>query len=209
MGSVEEARLAVRLGASAIGLVSAMPSGPGVISETSIVEIAATVPPPVATVLLTSRVSASDIIDQQRYCRVNTIQLCDRVETSVYADLRAALPGVALVQVVQVVDETSVAEALALHDEVDALLLDSGNQSLPTKELGGTGRTHDWTFSARIVSQSRLPVFLAGGLNAENVREAIRTVKPFGVDVCTGVRTDDKLDEHKLAGFMREVRAAG
>lgn len=208
ISSVAEAKLAVRLGASAIGLVSEMPSGPGVIPEARIREIAATVPPPVATVLLTCRVSSGDIIEQQKRCRVNTLQICDRVDHDAYSELREALPGIALIQVVHITGEDSVSEALEVGRWVDALLLDSGNPSLRVKELGGTGRTHDWTLSARIVAQSRVPVFLAGGLNSENVLEAIRQVRPFGVDVCSGVRTADELDEDKLERFMSQVRAA-
>jgi phosphoribosylanthranilate isomerase len=208
ISSVEEAKLAVRHGASAVGLVSEMPSGPGVIPELRIREIAATVPPPVATVLLTSLMSPSDIIAQQKRCRVNTLQICDRIDPDAYATLRAELPGIALIQVIHVTGEESVAEALEVGPVVDALLLDSGNRSLPVKELGGTGRTHDWAVSARIVARSRVPVFLAGGLNSDNVREAIQEVRPFGVDVCSGVRTSHELDERKLEKFMSEVRAA-
>jgi phosphoribosylanthranilate isomerase len=208
ISSVVEAQLAVRHGASAIGLVSEMPSGPGVIPESLIREIAAGVPPPVATVLLTSLVSAGAIIAQQKRCRVNTIQICDRLEYGAYSELREMLPGIALVQVLHVTGEESVLEALEVGSRVDALLLDSGNRSLPVKELGGTGRTHDWALSAKIVAQSQVPVFLAGGLTAENVREAIRKVRPFGVDVCSGVRTAGKLDEDKLERFITQVRAA-
>jgi phosphoribosylanthranilate isomerase len=186
-----------------------MPSGPGVISEDLITEIAARAPPPVATFLLTSRTSSAEIISQQRKCGVNTVQICDRLEPGVHRELRKALPGISLVQVVHVTGEESVAEGLqTTAREVDALLLDSGNQSLAVKELGGTGRTHDWSLSARIVAESPVPVFLAGGLSPTNVAEAIRTVRPFGVDVCTGVRTDGALDERKLLQFMEAVRSA-
>ena len=208
IGSVAEAQLAVRHGASAIGLVSEMPSGPGVISEALIAEIAATVPPPIATVLLTCSVLADEIIAQQRRCRVNTLQICDRVELHVYDCLREALPGIALIQVVHVTGKESVLEAVEVASQVDALLLDSGCRSLPVKELGGTGRTHDWGLSAEIVAESSAPVFLAGGLNPENVAEAIRSVRPFAVDVCSGVRTSGELDERKLARFMEQVRNA-
>jgi phosphoribosylanthranilate isomerase len=157
-----------------------MPSGAGVISEALITEIAVTVPPPVATFLLTSRTDSAKIIAQQRRCGVNTVQICDRLAPKVHTELRKALPGISLVQVVHVTGEESVTEALgAAAREVDALLLDSGNQSLPVKELGGTGRTHDWSLSARIVKESPVPVFLAGGLSPANVSEAIRTVRPL------------------------------
>jgi phosphoribosylanthranilate isomerase len=205
IASVEEARLAVECGASAVGLVSEMPSGPGVISEELIAEIAARVPPPVATFLLTCREDAASIIAQQRRCRVNTLQLCDRVPVETYAGLRAELPGVSLVQVVHVRGEESFEEALSVAPHVDALLLDSGNQSLAVKELGGTGRTHDWRVSQRIVEASPVPVFLAGGLKPENVAEAVSTVRPFGLDVCSGVRTEGRLDEGKLERFFAHI----
>ncbi|MDT5272717.1 MAG: phosphoribosylanthranilate isomerase [Acidobacteriota bacterium] len=202
IASVAEARAAVECGASAVGLVSEMPSGPGVIAEELIAEIVERVPPPVATFLLTCRQDARSIIEQQRRCRVNTLQLCDRVPTEVYGELRAELPGVSLVQVVHVTGEESFEEALTVARHVDALLLDSGNQSLAVKELGGTGRTHDWRMSRRIVEASTVPVFLAGGLRPENVAEAVETVRPFGLDVCSGVRTEGRLDAEKLRRFF-------
>jgi len=200
-----EARLAVECGAAALGLVSEMPSGPGVITEELIAEIAARVPPPVATFLLTCRQDAASIIAQQRRSRVNTLQLCDRVPPEVYDELRAALPGVALVQVVHITGEESFEEALHVARRVDALLLDSGNQSLAVKELGGTGRTHDWRVSRRVVEASPVPVFLAGGLKPENVREAVAAARPFGLDVCSGVRTEGRLDGEKLQRFFAGI----
>lgn len=205
IGSAEEARLAIRYGASAVGLVSEMPSGPGVIPESLIAEIAATLPPAVASFLLTCRQDAASIIEQQRRCRTNTIQICDWPEQGSYGEMRAALPGIALVQVIHVRGAESVAEALAVAPEVDAILLDSGNQSLPVKELGGTGRAHDWAISARIREEAGVPLFLAGGLRADNVREAVERVRPFGIDVCSGVRTDGKLDERKLDALFRQL----
>jgi phosphoribosylanthranilate isomerase len=205
ISSVEEARLAVECGASAVGLVSEMPSGPGVIGEELIAEIAARVPPPVATFLLTCRQDAASIVRQQRRCRTNTLQLCDRVPAEVYGELRGALPGVSLVQVVHVRGEESFEEAMAVARHVDALLLDSGDQSLAIKELGGTGRTHDWRLSRRVVEESPVPVFLAGGLTPENVAEAVETVRPFGLDVCSGVRTQGRLDAGKLRRFFAHI----
>jgi phosphoribosylanthranilate isomerase len=205
VASVEEARVAIECGASALGLVSEMPSGPGVISEELIAEIAGRVPPPVATFLLTCKQDAASIIAQQRRCRVNTLQLCDRVDADVCGELRARLPGVSLVQVVHVRGEESLGEALNVARHVDALLLDSGDQSLAVKELGGTGRTHDWRVSRRVVEASPVPVFLAGGLKAENVAEAVETVGPFGLDVCSGVRTGGHLDAAKLRRFFAHL----
>jgi len=200
--SPAEAHLAIACGASALGLVSSMPSGPGVIDEATIAKIAATVPPPIATFLLTSLRDAAAIIAQQRRCHTNTLQLCDYVDLAVYEKLRAALPGIAIVQVIHVMDLESVALAKRTAPQVDALLLDSGNTKLAVKELGGTGRAHDWNLSRRIRDAVPIPVFLAGGLRSSNVREAIDTVQPFGVDLCSGVRTNDRLDEGKLREFM-------
>ena len=202
IASIDEARLAIDAGASALGLVSAMPSGPGVIPWERIAEIAAAVPPPIATFLLTCSQDAEEIVAQQRRCGTSVIQLCDRLERGTYADLRRALPGIRLVQVIHVVDEASVEEARAAAPHVDAILLDSGNQSLAVKELGGTGRVHDWTLSARIREAVGVPLFLAGGLRAENVAVAIGAVKPFALDVCSGVRTNGALDGGKLRAFV-------
>jgi phosphoribosylanthranilate isomerase len=206
IGSVAEARLAIVHGAAALGLVASMPSGPGIIDEKLIREIARAAPPAVATFLLTSNQSVRQIVDQQRRCRTNTIQICDRLESGSYNDLREAMPGISLVQVIHVGDEESFDEACRSAEQgVDALLLDSGNQRLPVKQLGGTGKTHDWSISSRIRKAVSLPVFLAGGLNAGNVAEAIRIVQPFGLDLCSGVRVNGRLDPVKLRGFFDAV----
>jgi phosphoribosylanthranilate isomerase len=196
-----EAALAVRYGASALGLVAAMPSGPGVIPESRIAAIATTIPPGVASFLLTSERDPVAIVAQQRRCRCNTVQIVDRLDETGYDLLRAALPGIALVQVVHVTGEAAIAAAERAAAYVDAILLDSGNPDAPIKELGGTGRRHDWATSARIRAAIPIPLYLAGGLRAENVAEAVATVGPFGVDVCTGVRSGGSLDEAKLAAF--------
>ena len=209
IADAEEARLAVRAGADALGLVSAMPSGPGVIAEETIASVAATVPPPIATFLLTSRQDVAGIVEQQRRCATNTLQLCDRMPTASYAELRAAMPGVSLVQVIHVTGPESLDEAVEVAPHVQAILLDSGNQALPVKELGGTGRTHDWRVSRAIRDAVPVPVFLAGGLRADNVGEAIRAVEPFALDLCSGVRTAGRLDEEKLTAFLGAVRRAG
>ena len=198
ISSLDEAKLAVRYGASALGLVSHMPSGPGVISEQRITEIAATIPPSIGSFLLTSLQDAFDIISQQQRCRTNTVQICDRLTGGSYRDLKNALPGISIVQVIHVAGQEAVDEAVSIAPYVDAILLDSGNQKLPTKELGGTGRTHDWSLSRKIREQVEVPVFLAGGLTPVNVKQAVEEVCPFGLDICSGVRTKGNLDEVKL-----------
>ncbi len=205
INSIEEAGMAVSAGASAIGLVSRMPSGPGPIDDELIKTIAASVPPPVATFLLTSEVSVKEIINHHQRTNTNTIQLVDLLSTGTYLQLKSAIPSVKIVQVIHVMDEKSVGLALRLSEHVDALLLDSGNPTLKIKELGGTGRVHNWKLSRQIRDNAACPVFLAGGLNPENVKQAILEVNPFGVDVCSGIRINGNLDSRKLSDFIFNV----
>ena len=197
--------LAIKYGASALGLVSEMPSGPGVLDETLISEIASKIPPPIATFLLTSKQTAEEIINQQSRTKVNTLQLVDHVPYKELQKLRKQLTGIKLVQVIHVLDDNSVEEALRVQEYVDALLLDSGNPNLEVKELGGTGRTHNWSVSKKIKDKVNIPVFLAGGLNPENVLEAIKNVHPYGLDICSGVRVKNQLNEDKLKLFFENV----
>ena len=202
ISSEDEAKTAIGYGASAIGLVARMPSGPGPISDELIRQIAKTIPPPIGTFLLTSETSVKEIIKHHLRTNTNTIQIVDSLSNGTYSQLKTALPGIKIVQVIHVIDEKSVDEAVEISEIVDAILLDSGNPRLKIKELGGTGRVHNWKFSRQIRDQSKCPVFLAGGLNPENVRQAIEEVMPFAVDVCSGVRTDGKLDRRKLELFI-------
>lgn len=208
IASPEEATLAIAAGVHALGLVSRMPSGPGVIPLAAIAAIARTVPPGVRTFLLTSQTTAGAIAAEHAAARTTTIQICDRTKPGTLAALRRRLPGIELVQVIHVTGPESVAEAVTAAREADALLLDSGHPTAATKELGGTGRTHDWTLSRRIRESVGVPLYLAGGLTPGNVAEAIRAVEPFGVDVCTGLRTGGALDEGKLGTFVSAVRGA-
>jgi phosphoribosylanthranilate isomerase len=201
--------MAIAAGASALGLVSAMPSGPGSITEALIAEIAATVPAPIDTFLLTALQDAEAIIAQHRRCRTSVLQLVDAVAVATLQRLRAALPAVRLVQVIHVTGPEALVQAQAAAPWVDALLLDSGNPALAVKQLGGTGRTHDWALSRRIRDAvAPLPVWLAGGLHAGNVAAAVAAVAPYGLDLCTGVRGDDRLDRNKLGAFFSSLARA-
>ena len=207
ISSVEEAYIAMMYGADAIGLVGPMPSGPGVIDDVLIRKIAAITPPPIATFLLTSETKAEDVISHYNRVHTSTIQLVDRIDNDDYALIKHSLPHVRLVQVIHVIDEDSIAEALEVSRYVDAILLDSGNPHKAVKELGGTGRIHNWNLSRQIVEAVNVPVFLAGGINADNVREAVDTVYPFGIDLCSGVRTDGNLDPKKLSLFFETINS--
>lgn len=207
ISSFEEAQIAVAYGADALGLVSKMPSGPGVISDSLIYEIAQMISPPVASVLLTSELKADAIADHLVHSGANTVQIVNHIDPTEHERLRKKLPrGLKVIQVIHVEDEHAVEMAQDYAPYVDALLLDSGKPS--EDQLGGTGRTHDWTHSKAIVDSAAAPVFLAGGLTPDNITEAIQTVRPFAVDVCSGVRTNGKLDRAKLAAFFDAVSAA-
>jgi phosphoribosylanthranilate isomerase len=205
ISSIDEAKMAIQFGASALGLVANMPSGPGIISDELILTISNSVPPPIATFMLTSETSAQQIIEHHKRTLTNTIQIVDELAEGTYQAIRKALPAIKIVQVIHVTGEKTIDEALKISEFVDALLLDSGNPNLAIKELGGTGRVHNWELSKKIVEQSNIPVFLAGGLTADNVRQAIEQVQPFGLDLCSGVRTNKNLDPHKLERFFKNV----
>lgn len=205
ISSMQEAKEAIAAGADALGLVGAMPSGPGVITDALAAEIADTVPPPIATFLLTSETDAAQIIAHHQRIKTSTIQIVDELQNGNYEQIREALPGVKLVQVIHVLDDLSIDEAVKVSPFVDAILLDSGNPRLKIKELGGTGRVHNWEISRKIRETIDIPVFLAGGLNPSNVKEAIEQVQPFGLDLCSSVRTNGKLDSQKLNAFFSAI----
>jgi len=205
ISSIEEAKIAIESGADAIGLVAKMPSGPGPIPDEIIRQIAQSVPPLIGTFLLTSETSADEIIEHHHRTLTSTIQIVDLLSLGTYSQIREALPSVKLVQVIHVIDSNSVDMAVRLSNSVDALLLDSGNPNLKIKELGGTGRVHNWNLSRQIRDNAKCPIILAGGLRPENVRNAIAQVQPFAIDVCSGVRTNGALDRTKLSCFVRNA----
>ena len=205
IASKREAKLAITAGADAIGLVGKMTSGPGPIEDGLIEEIARYVPPPIASFLLTSEQSSAGIINHVKKVHTNTVQLVDELTEGSYHHIRESLPQLRIVQVIHVTGKNAVAEALHAAKFADALLLDSGNPLAGVKTLGGTGNVHDWNISREIVTKVSIPVFLAGGLTSDNVAEAISIVRPFGVDVCSGVRTNGMLDEQKLNAFIHSV----
>ena len=205
ISSLEEAFLAIKHGADALGLVGNMPSGPGVIADELISQITKHVPPPIATFLLTSERKASDIIAHHQKVQTNTIQIVDSLLEMDYAKIREAIPTVKIVQVIHVLNEKQIDEALEIEQWVDAILLDSGNPNLKVKILGGTGNSHDWKLSRKIREAVKKPVFLAGGINAQNVQQAIAEVNPYGIDLCSSVRTNGQLDASKLDIFFKAI----
>lgn len=205
ISSIEEAKLAIAHGAAAIGLVGRMPSGPGIITDELIHSIAKTVLPPIDTFLLTSETTAEAIIAHHNKVNTTTIQMVDALTGREYHKIREAIPHVKLVQVIHVLDEKAVQEAIEISEWVDAILLDSGNPNLSTKVLGGTGKTHNWDLSKKIRENISIPTYLAGGINKDNIRNAIEHVQPYGIDLCSSVRTNGQLDERKLESLFKAL----
>ena len=205
ISSIEEAKLAIAHGAAAIGLVGRMPSGPGIITDELIHSIAKTVLPPIDSFLLTSETSDEAIIAHHNKVNTTTIQIVDALSGREYHKIREAIPHVKLVQVIHVMDEKAVQEAIEISEWVDAILLDSGNPNLSTKVLGGTGKTHNWDLSKKIRENISIPTYLAGGINKDNIRKAIDHVQPFGIDLCSSVRTNGQLDERKLEELFKAL----
>ena len=205
--SQDEADAARRHGAEAIGLVSWMPSGDHFVSDERIRELAAS-NTGVKRFLLTCRTDPDDIRSQVLAAGTDTVQLVDEIATAGLERLRVGLPGVSLVQVVHVTGPEAIDRALAVDPLVDFVLLDSGKPGAPEPTLGGTGDVHDWAISAEIVRAVDSPVYLAGGLDPDNVAEAIERVRPYGVDVCSRLRPGGRLDEALLARFFEAVRGA-
>lgn len=208
ISSVAEARMAIAAGADALGFVAAMASEPGLVDDATIRAITTEVPPPLATFLLTARGSGVEMAEHMRRCGTNTLQIVDHIDPAELAVLAVALPLARRVQVIHVEGPSALEQIPRYEPYVHAFLLDSGKPGGTMRELGGTGRTHDWDVSRAFVQRTVRPVFLAGGLNVGNVGEAIRHVRPFGVDLCSGVRTDGHLDQAKLDAFMKAVAAA-
>ncbi|WP_108882402.1 phosphoribosylanthranilate isomerase [Anderseniella sp. Alg231-50] len=208
IASREEAQIAVDAGADALGLVAKMPSGPGPISDEEIADITAIVPPPVATFMLTSRTTADAISQHLDRTRPTSVQIVSHIDETEAARLARLQPHVRRVQVIHVEDRSALDLIPVYAPHMHAFLLDSGRPGADTPELGGTGRRHDWSISRAFVEASPLPVFLAGGLTADNARQAVREVRPFGLDLCTGVRSNDRLDEAKLKAFMTAATTA-
>ena len=205
ISSIEEAALAIGYGAAAIGLVGRMPSGPGIITDELIHSIAKTVPPSIDSFLLTCETTAEKVIEHHKKVNTTTIQIVDALTDRQYHKIREAIPHVKLVQVIHVIDEKAVQEAIEISEWVDAILLDSGNPNLSTKVLGGTGKTHNWDLSKKIRENISIPTYLAGGINKDNIRMAIDQVQPYGIDLCSSVRTNGQLDERKLEELFKAL----
>jgi phosphoribosylanthranilate isomerase len=207
MSSIEDVHHAIKAGADAVGFVCAIPTSARTIDINIVESITSKVEPSKDTFLLTSEKTAEEIAEKALLAGVNTVQILSYLGPHEYERLQKLLPNIKFVQVVHIENESSLNSIEAYGRYVHAFLLDSGKPNSSIPEYGGTGRTHDWSISAKFVQRTTHPVFLAGGLTPDNVGEAIKAVRPYGVDLCSGVRTNNALDHYKLEKFIKAVRA--
>jgi phosphoribosylanthranilate isomerase len=205
ISSPDEARLAVSYGVDAIGMVDETPSGEGRIPVETIAEITRSVPASTGTFVLTSTTDVEKLAELYHATGVNTLQLWDPLKPADYEHLRRLVPRIFIAQSIHVQEESALGVARGVARYVDALVLDSGGSEPPFRWRNPAGQTHDWSLSRQIADSIDRPILLAGGLTSENVCQAIRAVHPYGVDVCSGVRTDDQLDQTLLVAFLDAV----
>ncbi|MFN8558227.1 MAG: phosphoribosylanthranilate isomerase [Dehalococcoidia bacterium] len=208
ISNLEDALAVERAGADAIGFTLGLPTGPhNGLDEHGARAIIRALPPLIVPLLITYLVTAAEVVPLCRYLGVSTVQLHAPADPAEIAAMRAGLPGLKVILAVHVTGEEAVAEAVRVAPHADALILDTYDPA--TGRHGATGRTHDWAISRRIVEASPAPVILAGGLTPENVGAAVRQVRPWAVDVHTGVeRPDGATDHARVAAFVRAAREA-
>ena len=164
----------------------------------------ATLPPFIVPVAVTHLTKPSDLIRIVELSRCTTLQIQDMVTPDDIAEVREALPYLRIMKAVHVMDESAITTAKYFSDTADAILLDTRTAD----RIGGTGITHDWNISAKIVKECSCPVILAGGLTPENVTEAITRVRPYAVDVHTGVKKNGVRDAERTRAFVANARTA-
>ena len=206
ISSVEDARAAAAAGADAVGcLVGLQHPSPDGVDAAAAGVIFAALPPFVARVLVTHRTTVEEVAALAAEAHPTVVQLHGPFPLETIPLLRAALPHVAIVKNVHVEGEESLDAAREAGGVADAVLLDSKTKD----RIGGTGTTHDWTISARIVREVATPIILAGGLNPENVAEAIARVNPWAVDVNSGTRGPDGRKSHfRIRAFVAAAKGA-
>jgi len=205
VSSLEDSIRLINLGVDGLGFTLRLPSGiHDGLTEEKAKKIIAALPPLVGTVLITYITNPIEAVDFCKYLGVNTIQLHAPVEKGVMTEMKNLLPNVKIIKSVNVVNLSAIDEVKNYADEADAIILDTYDPK--SGRHGATGITHDWAISREIVEACPMPVILAGGLNPDNVAEAIKFVKPWGVDVHTGIENADGTPSHeKAAAFVKVV----
>ena len=203
----EDALIAAELGADAIGLlVGQKHNSPDFVSVTVARDISRALPLSVEAVLVTHIKEIDELERLLQEGDIMTVQLQSEIAPSSVEGLRGPLPPLKIFKSASVISADSVAYPEAFEKLVDGFVLDSIN--VATGQVGGTGKTHDWSVSRQIVMRyPEVPIILAGGLNSENVRSAIEYVHPFGVDVNSGTKAADGFkDPRKMEAFIAQAK---
>ena len=203
--SIDDLSLSLQCGANAIGLIV----GAKYVTEDNLsiekaTEIWKKIPPFVSSVLVSHGLCADEILSIHNKVSTTTIQLQNNISKDNILIIRKSLPYIKLIKAIHVTGEESIKEAISYKDIVDAILLDTKTSN----RIGGTGITHDWNISKKIVSILNKPVILAGGLNPTNITDAVTTVKPFAVDVNSGIEDFNGNKSPELTSvFIRKIHA--
>lgn len=200
INSVEEMNTAIRAGADALGfLVGITHLAEDKTDIPTARELIRQIPPFISRVAVTHLQTADEIVPLLKELNVDTVQLHNDITLNEIEKIRNYFPWLNIIKSVSVTGEESVTSARQFVGYVNAVILDSRTE----ERLGGTGLTHDWSISRRIVETLPLPVILAGGLTPDNLKSAIETVHPYAVDVNSGVETNNKKDPVKTATFIQ------
>lgn len=206
----EEAAMLLSAGVDWLGFPLRLPVHQEDLTEAEAARIIQSVIPAKRSVLITYLDRAAAISEFCRLLHCDIVQLHGNISTTELAALRKSDPSLFIIKSLVVKkDNQSELENLLQRSSpyVQAYITDT-HDPLSGAD-GATGKRHDWAISRRLVQASRHPVILAGGLNPENVAEAIRVVQPAGVDVHTGLEDPDgRKDYQKTAAFVKNAREA-
>jgi phosphoribosylanthranilate isomerase len=209
--NLEDAMQAISFGADALGFqVGMRHKTEDEVSPEEAKAIVASLPPFVSYVMVTHLQDTKTIISLLELIqKTTTVQLHDDIDLKEISAIREKIPSVRIIKAIHLLDGSeSPLQKLHNYDGIaDALILDSVN--LKEDRIGGTGMTHDWTLSKKMVDNSHLPIILAGGLTPDNVQYAIRSVGPYAVDVNSGVkisRTSRRKDPVKVRNLIYRTK---
>jgi phosphoribosylanthranilate isomerase len=200
--TVEDAMKCVDSGADAVGMLLA-PS-PRRIPAEQARDIVESLPPFVTPVIVMMPSAAEEAIEAARAISPGALQLQGDEPPEMLVKIKRALPGVRLIKAVHVGGGDELVKARLYENVADAILLDT-----VSPERGGSGQTHDWSVSKKVVASIKKPVVLAGGLTPYNVAGAIKAVRPYAVDVASGVEAEGRIKDMALINtFIRNAREA-
>lgn len=198
---------AVEAGADAVGLlVGQIHVSPCFILPGTASRLAAALPPYIQPVLVTHYTDVHEISVLLERTKIQTIQLHGGSTPREVGLIHDRFPHVKIIVAAHLIEERTVLDLMDFYSVADAILLDS---ILPEeRKVGGTGKTCNWDLAAEFTARSPIPVILAGGLGPDNVEEAIRKVKPFGVDANSRLKNPQgEVDIDTCRAFCRKAKS--